>query len=1096
VQHSKIFFLTFVLTAVFLSCSQKKQDAIFKIVEKERTNIDFRNDLKSYDEFNMFKYMYFFNGAGVGTGDFNNDGLVDLFFTSNQGQNKIYRNAGNLKFEDITTLAQVPQDSAWNTGVSIADVNADGLLDIYICRVGNFDILQSKNQLLICNGIKDGVPTYSDKAHEYGVDFSTFSTQAAFLDYDLDGDLDMYLMNHSLRYNGTFYEKSKYEGTFDTLAGDRLLKLENGVYIDVTKKAGISGNIISYGLGLCVADINVDGFPDIYVGNDFHENDYMYLNNGDGTFTDKASSSLDCTSQFSMGVDVGDINNDALPEIITMDMLPSDPYLLRRSLGDDSYDLFNTKLAHGYQHQYARNTLQLNLGNEQFSEIGRYSNVFNTDWSWSPIFTDFDNDGWRDLFISNGIPKRMNDIDYIKFISNDKIQEQIKRNIFDKKDLALVDEFPEIKIENRFLMNAKDLTFSSIDDKIENNKKSFSNGAIAADLDNDGDQDIVVNNINDYAFIYENQTNVDTTPNHWVNIKLSMEGANYFAIGSKVIVYSDTTVRMYENFPTKGFMSSTHDAVHVGLGSGTIDSMLLVWPDQSYERIKIEADNSTLEIKHRKGLPHFNYSVLHPKNRSPFVDITAECQMIHRHYENPFVEFDREPLMPHMVSREGPALCVGDINGDALDDIFIGDSKDIPASIYIQSKAGTFGMLSCSALIKHSKYEDVAAEFVDVNGDKSLDLIVASGGNEFSLQNEAMLPRVYLNDGRGNFNYFKNAIPDAVKLNASCIAAFDYNADGKIDLFFGGRSVPYSYGAIPVSYLLINDGDGRFSVDINASNSISSAGFITDAKSELNKDGKFLRLIFATEWSGIYEFSKKDSIKRLTSKNGWWNTTQLADIDLDGDVDILAGNLGQNTKLKVSADKPLTMYYGDFDKNGTNEQLISYYYGGSKIPLNNYEELLKQIPSLKKKYIKAADFAKAGFDDLFPANKISSFEKYELNYTANSVLSNNNGKYDIAALPLGVQFSTLKDIRPFDLNHDKYPDFLCAGNYFHNNVQLGNDDASPCTILVGKVDGKFEVLSLKSLVKGEVRKIRKIIVNRKEAFILAKNNELQIIASQ
>ena len=512
-------FILAVITVFVFSCSEKKinQPILFEVLSSEQTGLSFSNKLTVTAEFNMFKYMYFYNGAGVGAGDFNNDGLTDLFFSANQGQNKLYLNKGNLKFEDVTAAAKIPQDNGWSTGVSVVDINNDGLLDIYVCRVGNYDILKSKNQFLICKGIDEkGVPYFSDEAPQLGLAFSGFSTQAAFLDYDLDGDLDMYLMNHSLRFNGTFNERKSFINTFDSLSGDYFFRNDNGKFSDVTQSTGIFGYIIGYGLGIAVSDINLDGWPDIYIGNDFHENDYLYINQKNGTYKEILQEVTTHTSQFSMGVDVADITNDALPEIISMDMLPEDPYILKRSLGEDEYNLFHFKIKYGYHPQFARNTLQLNRGNNQFSEIGMYSGVHATDWSWASLFADINNDGWKDLFVSNGIPKRLNDIDYINYASNSEIQEKIRANKLEEKDLTLIEKFPQIKLKNKFYLNKQKASFEDIASQIKNDEPAFSNGSVYADFDNDGDLDFAVNNINDPVLIYKNLANDGATKKSFI----------------------------------------------------------------------------------------------------------------------------------------------------------------------------------------------------------------------------------------------------------------------------------------------------------------------------------------------------------------------------------------------------------------------------------------------------------------------------------------------------------------------------------------------------------------------------------------------------
>ncbi|HEX4851136.1 MAG TPA: CRTAC1 family protein, partial [Puia sp.] len=648
--------IRFLITYLFLfilvsSCHHNGSDpdALFQVLDNKSTGIDFTNTLHPTEDFNVLKYMYFYNGGGVGAGDFNNDGKIDLFFASNQEKNKLYLNEGNLKFKDVTEEAKIPNDGGWSTGVSVVDINNDGLLDIYICRVGNHEILHSHNQLLICQGIdKNGVPYYKDEAKEYGLDFSGFSTQALFFDYDMDGDLDMYLLNHSIHQNRTFGARDAKLVTFNPLSGDRLYRNDGGKkFTDVTQSSNIHSSVIGYGLGIVAADINLDGYPDLYVGNDFHENDYLYINQKNGTFRDETQEHIMHTSQYTMGVDVGDINNDGYPEIVTMDMLPSDPVILKRSLGEDEVDIFNLKIGYGYNHQYTRNNLQFNRRNGMFSEIGLYSDVYATDWSWSPLWVDFDNDGSRDLFVSNGIPKRLNDIDYMDFISNQEIQEKL-HNTNDDKPSELISHYPEIKLANKFFKNDSALKFTDLKAAISGDRPTFSNGAVVADFDNDGDEDIVVNNIDDPALLYQNKTN-DGHPKAYVDFQLKGSSQNINAIGSKVVLFANGGIRVYEKFPVRGFMSSMETPLHIGLEKTKIDSMFLIWPDNSFQRIHLDSINRVITYQYQQGLPKFDYSIITshwPNPLRPMKDISAEVNLQFRHKENEFPEFDREPLIP------------------------------------------------------------------------------------------------------------------------------------------------------------------------------------------------------------------------------------------------------------------------------------------------------------------------------------------------------------------------------------------------------------------------------------------------------------------
>ncbi|HEX6431459.1 MAG TPA: VCBS repeat-containing protein, partial [Niastella sp.] len=774
---------------IFSACAKRDhQPPLFVVLENARTGLQFTNTLTPTDSFNIFHYMYFYNGAGVGAGDFNNDGLIDLFFASNQAQNKLFLNTGKLKFKDVTEATGLPRDNGWSTGVSIVDINNDGLQDIYVCRVGNYGPLKSHNQFLICTGIdKDGVPHYTDRAKELGLDFSGFSTQAAFLDYDLDGDLDMYLLNHSVHETGNFQPRSKFLGTYHPLSGDRLFRNEiiadsnlpagaQPRFTDVTHQSGINSSAIGYGLGIAISDIDLDGYPDIYVGNDFHENDYLYINQHNGTFKEDLNSCMNHTSQFTMGVDIADVNNDGFSEIITMDMLPADPYILKRSLGEDAYDIFNLKIKRGYNYQYTRNNLQLNERNGAFSEVGLYSGVYATDWSWSALWMDFDNDGLKDLFISNGIPKRMNDIDYINYVSNEEIQNKLRADKMNEKDMALTDKFPQIKIPNKFFKNTGHLSFTDLEQQVSENRSTYSNGAIYADLDNDGDLDVVVNNINEPALVYENKSN-DKHDKAFVDIKLKGPVNNINGVGSKVVLFAKGQLYLYEKEGVHGFLSGMEMPMHIGLDKIKVDSAFLIWPDNTYETIKLSANNAQQMFTWRAGQPAFDYRTIttYKKNTTvPIANITDSVQLQYLHTENHFPEFDREPLMPHMLSTEGPALAVGDLNKDGMEDVFIGSAKWQKSAVFLQKPGGTFYRTNQPGLENDSTFEDVDACITDVNNDGFADLVVASGGNEFYGKDEHLLPRVYLNDGKGQFTRLPNAFTNIYE-TISCIVPNDFN---------------------------------------------------------------------------------------------------------------------------------------------------------------------------------------------------------------------------------------------------------------------------------------------------------------------------------
>ena len=1091
------YFLYIGIVLMLHACSgnQSKQ---FVLLQPETTGLNFTNELKSTQDFNMFKYMYFYNGAGCAAADFNNDGLTDLFFASNQGSNRIYLNEGKLHFKDITQQAGIPDDGGWSTGVSIADVNNDGWNDIYICRVDSFEILKGRNQLLICKGLNaQGIPTYKESAAEYGIDFSGFSTQAAFFDYDLDGDLDLFLLNHSVHQNGTFAERKQFIGTYHPKSGDRMYRNDGKKYTDVTRETQINSSAIGYGLGICIADINLDGWPDIYIGNDFHENDYLYINQRNGTFKEELSEHIQHTSQFSMGVDVADINNDAHPEIISMDMLPSDPYILKRSLGEDEYNTFKMKIGYGYGQQFTRNNLQLNRGNGSFSEIGLYSGVAATDWSWSSLFMDFDNDGLKDLFISNGIPKRLNDIDYVNYISNEELQKKIDANNMDEKEMAVIDKFPQIKLPNKFYHNIGDAQFEDWQDQIGNDQPTFSNGTVYADFDNDGDLDIVVNNIDDPVMLYENRQNIQHPEMHWMQLDLKGPAVNPHAVGAKLIVYKKDSVSTYEKFPVRGFLSSMEIPLQAGLGNSQPDSCLLIWPDNSFEKIA-PVLNKKQVIRYRKGLPIFDYMRLQNVHANPLPlmqESSAALGLNYLHTENPFNEFDRELLIPHMTSREGPALAVADINGDGYDDVFVGSSKGGKAAVFIQQTNGRFQRTFQPEIELDSTYEETDAVFADVNKDGQPDLIIADGGNEYYGNSEYLLPRVFINDGKGQFIKKASAFKD-VYVNASCVALHDINGDGYNDLFIGARTVPFQYGATPQSYLLINNGDGSFTDRTTTySKTLQNAGMVTGAVwSDMNQDGK-KDLVVSMEWGPVTIFLLQNNQliqKPVANQNGWWNFVKTTDIDNDGDLDIIAGNLGWNSRLKASDDRPLRLYYNDFDDNETKEQLLSYYVQGKEIPFANKDELQKQLPVLKKKFLYAENLAKADMEDIVGKEKMKSSQLYTANELSSMLYINEgNMQFKAVTLPWQAQLSSLKDVLFTDLNQDLLTDMVLVGNYYENNIEMGRYDADQGTVLLNRKNGKWDAYGLNGIViKGEARKIAPLQLQSKQpAFILTQNND-------
>ncbi len=1110
------FLFLFILIAASLQCGNKTDaPAQFELLRKNATGLDFHNVLKPNSQFNALYYMYFYNGGGVAAADFNKDGLVDLYFTSNMSENKLFLNEGGLRFRDVTEQAGVsgcgPQsgriegDCGWSNGASVVDINNDGLPDIYVSQLGDFRTIKGRNQLYVCQGIKDGVPVYEDQAIRYGLDLVGFSTQAAFFDYDLDGDLDMFQLNHSVHANGTFGQKKSFQGTFHPLAGDKLLRNDGpptadgkGGFKDVTQTSGINSTVIGYGLGIATGDINLDGWPDLYIGNDFHENDYLYINQHDGTFKEMLTEEIMHTSQFSMGVDIADVNNDGWSEIISLDMLPEDPYILKSSLGEDAYGIYRFKLEYGYHFQFARNTLQKNNGDGTFSEVGMFAGVHATDWSWAPLFLDFDNDGKKDLFISNGIERRMNDIDYARFRETSPVKFKQESNNLDAEDLSVVEKMPKIKLPNKFFRNNGDFKFADLEKQIKGSTPTFSNGAIYADLDNDGDLDIVVNNLEDEPFVYQNMAVEKKEPGNYLSFHLEGPPANRDAIGARVIVYKKGEKLIYENYPVRGFQSSMLIDLHVGIGDTTaVDSILVVWPDNSCQRLGALGFNQTHTLSWKSGLPAFDYAQLRRKPAPPFqfTDITGATALNYHHKENAFVEFDREKLIPFMVSTEGPALAVGDVNGDGLDDVFFGSSKKNFSALYYQKKDGTFYENTPEVMLMDSVFEDVDAVFVDLENDGDLDLVIAAGGNEYWDNAEPLKQRAYINDGKGHFQ--RKDFP-GIFMTASCVLPADFNGDGLVDLFFGGRAVPWNYGITPNSVLLQNKGGGEFEdVTATSGGALVKAGLVRNgAWADMDADGK-PDLVLALEWEPVTIFYNRGNTfekKPINDRSGWWNFALPYDFDGDGDLDILAGNLGQNAKFKPTDQEPVRMYITDFDDNGQIDQVLTYYLKGREIPFANYDELTKTLPFIKKEFLYSKNFAKATVPEIFGKEKLHKSLVRTVN-TLQSMYFENTGKgYTAHPLPDDLQLSPLWANLEADLSGNGQKDVLLGGNFFEANIEMGRYDAFYGGVLAFEKGTGMQAYPLGNLrIKGQTRRIRPIQINGKPCFIWARNNDSAVV---
>jgi len=1085
-----------------IGCADHEKKRFIRIPASE-SGIAFQNTLRETSEFNIFNYMYFYNGAGVAVGDVNGDDLPDMYFTSNQGSNKLYLNRGDLKFDDITDTAGVQGLDGWATGVTMVDVNSDGRMDIYVSYIGDYLIFKDRNQLFINEGLDDsGIPKFVDRAMEYGLDLVGFSTQACFFDYDNDGDLDMFMLNHSLHQNGTFGKAGTLRNQTHPTSGDKLLRNDNGKYVDVTKEAGIYSSVLGYGLGVVASDINLDGWLDVFVGNDFHENDYLYINKGDGTFQEQLTQSMNHTSRYTMGVDFADFNNDAFPDLISMDMLPGDYQRQKESAAEDAYDVYEFKTKLGYSEQYTRNTLQLNNQDGTFSEIGLLAGVAATDWSWATLFADFDLDGDKDIFVSNGILRRSNDLDYINFIVVDSIQMQMKLKM-GEKELKYIQEMPQVKIQNFLFDNNNDSTFTNKALQWGLDEPSYSNGAAYADFDNDGDLDLITNNVDEEAFLYENKTinrsdEKTVSSAHYLQIKLEGSQFNINGIGAKVFLYSKGTLQMQECMPTRGFQSSVDPRLTFGTGQQvSIDSVLVVWNDGSFQKLIDVKTNQKVVLKQADAAGRFNYARF-SKGATLFHEIEDSLVVSYKHEENNYIEFVRDGLIPFMLSAEGPAVVVGDLNQDGLDDLFLSGGKRQASKTFMQTKEGRLLEMKQPLLEADSIYEYVSAVLFDADSDKDLDLFVVSGGNEFYGKSKYMKPQLYLNNGSGQYTQYGN-LPE-LYLTGSCAKISDLDRDGDMDIFLGARTIPWKYGITPDSYILLNDGEGNFK---DASNQVApelqNFGMVKDALwADIDNDGDD-DLIVAAEWKPLSIFINEDGKLKLQKNNGldeisgWWNSLATADFDNDGDLDIVVGNLGLNSKLKADALNPVRMYVSDFDKNGSIEQVLTHVVDGIEYPYNTRDELTKQIPSLKKKYLSYKKFSQARFGDFFSKDVIRNSIVYEAN-NFESVYIENKGNHDfeVKPLPKATQLSTANAFLVEDFNKDGYLDILVGGNFFRSNIQMGRYDASYGHLLLGDGKNNFKSMPVSKSgfsVRGETRKILPIKIGLNVYYMAIRNNE-------
>jgi hypothetical protein len=1062
------------------------------------TGIHFANNLPFDKDFNIYTYRNYYNGGGVALGDINNDGLLDVYLTGNVAPNKLYLNRGNFKFEDISEKAGVQGKRAWSTGVSMADVNGDGWIDIYVCNSGDIKGDNKQNELFINNGDL----TFTEKAQDFGVADRGYTTHAAFFDYDRDGDLDLYILNNSYQAIGSFNLRKNERPLRDSLGGDKLMRNDGHKFIDVSEQAGIYGSVIGFGLGVTVGDINKDGWPDIYVSNDFFERDYLYINNKNGSFKECLTDQMKSISGASMGADLADINNDTYAEIFVTEMLPNKNERLKTVTTFENWDRYNYSVQNGYYHQFTRNMLQLNNGDGSFSEVGRMAGVEATDWSWGALIFDIDNDGLKDIFVSNGIFQDLTNQDYLQYASNPEIVKSVTSGSGVNYKM-LIEPIPSVPIPDFAFHNQGNLGFVDKAKEWGLGEPNFSNGSAYGDLDNDGDLDLVINNVNSKATVKRNETTLMLPANRFLKFQLKGTGRNTFAFGTKITIKHGKNTYYLEQMPIRGFESSMDPRPNIGLGKiDKVEQIIIEWPDGNGEMLFDIPTNQTLILEQKNGVPLNSYKTYQPEtiyNDHPFTSVKAGPNFIHK--ENEFVDFDRDPLVYHMLSTQGPRMTKGDVNGDGREDLYIGGAKDQPGALFIQSANGSFKRTNENLFEKDKVSEDMGSIFFDVDGDADLDLYVCSGGSEFSNTSTALIDRLYINDGRGNFTKSQQVLPTSKFESSSTVKASDYDQDGDQDLFVGIRLQAFSYGGPMNGYILNNDGKGKFkNVTNETAPELKNVGMITDGiwadvdgdnDQDLLVIGEYMPIKVFINDSGIF----KDGTHQagLTKTNGWWNCIEGSDLDNDGDIDFVVGNHGLNSRFKASVEKPVCMYVNDFDQNGTVEQIICAYNGTKSYPLALRHDLVKQIPALKKKYLKYESFKDQTITDIFPNDLVQKSMKLDVYELATSLLINDgSGKFTLKHLPVDAQISPVYGIEIMDVENDGSKDLLLGGNLYGAKPEVGRYDASYGILLKGDGEGNFRgVASKKSGLKmdGEIRDIITIKTENGDLILAARNND-------
>ncbi len=1089
------------LTIIFNACQKPSNDTVFTYLPSSHTNIKFKNIIKESENFNVLEYGYLYNGGGVAVGDINNDGLPDIFFTGNIVSNKLFLNKGDFTFEDITESAGVSADDAWNTGVTMADVNGDGYLDIYVCRSADVRA-ESRQNLLFLNN-KD--LTFSEKAQQYGINDGAYSTQASFFDYDRDGDLDLYVLNHSTQeYAGFNKLIGRFKQVNNPELGDKLFRNDGDHFTNVTEEAGIINNVLGFGLGILVSDLNEDQWPDIYISNDYNEEDYLYINQQNGTFKESLSDYFGHISLFSMGSDGADINNDLRPDIITLDMLPEDNYRLKMSSGPENYDKYNELISNGFFPQTMRNMLQLNTGNgpegnPYFSEIGELAGISSTDWSWAALLADFDNDGWKDLFISNGYTRNYLDMDFLIYVANEKVKS--KPNNKELAVMEIIEKMPAIEAENYMFKNNHDLTFTKVTEDWGLGGKSVSTGAAYADLDNDGDLDLIVSNVNEEAFVYRNNSELHQQ-HHYLKIQLKGKGKNTFGIGAKIYVFANGQSQFQELMPTRGFQSSVNQELIFGLGSlTTIDSLKVIWPDVGEQTLlNVSADQLVILDQEHAITTKSNRT---KPRKTIFEEVTEKLNLDFQHQENKFLEFNRDRMLPQGISGLGPKIAKGDVNNDGLEDIFIGGAKGSSGKLYQQQPNGNFVDISGNFFDIDKESEDTDALFLDVDGDQDLDLYVVSGGSEFKENDPALQDRLYLNNDK-KFIKDPGALPNMLT-SGSSVTADDIDKDGDLDLFIGGRLIPGKYPLAPRSYLLKNNGAGKFEDFTTAlSPELATSGMVSDAQfADLNGDN-LPDLVVVGEWMevGIYinneiEGFIKNKNPKLMEASGWWNSLHVNDFDQDGDLDLVLGNFGNNNRYKPTRDQPVRLAFKDFDNNGSIDPIFTYYLHDEEVFAYSRDELIGQIISMKNNFPDYASFAKSSPHDFFSQNQRMNADTL-IATTFETVYLENTGKGDfqIKKLPVEAQFSPVYAIASDDFNKDGHLDILLAGNQSITRVSTGKFDANYGILLIGDGKGSFTHMDATQTgisIQGDVRSIQAIESRYGKHYIFSRNNDEVIV---